>query len=171
MIGEETIERLRAVAQVAVVRIRQAPAEESPVRRVGADRYDGAWVAHGKRTQNQLVGQAEYRAVGPDPERERDDRDAGEHGIAPEQTTRVADVAQKIGEPGKTALIAQRLHRLHEAAGADRCGPCGVLGRGAAPLRVLDGELHVQPQLLFQVAICSRRTKRSPEADDPLAAG
>ena len=80
----------------------------------------------------------------------------------------MADVTQEVVEPRKAALIAQLLHRLRDAADADR-RRAGIAIRRAARPRVFGGERRVQAQLLLQLAVGPSRPQRGLEAGDPFA--
>ena len=151
----QPIKALAAIADVHVVAVRRD-------KGTGAERFDGRSRTHGEhlarpgdreRPQQQRVSEAENGGVGADANREREDGDEGEPRTFREHPAAVAHVARDIVEPWQAALIAQRLHGLIDAASPDSRGSYSALGRARMVPLVLDGQLQMQPQFLFEVAI------------------
>jgi hypothetical protein len=166
---DQPFEAPAAIPHVHVIAIRRA--QDRPDRGGGGrtDRKHLGGARHSERPEQERVGKAEHRAVGADADCKRDDRHRREARIFGEHAAAVAQVAREIVEPGQPALIAHRLHRLRDAAGLERGCASRRVGRRAAALRILGRELHMQPQLLFEVAVGAAATERAPEPDDPFA--
>ena len=106
-----------------------------------------------QRTQQQLAVEGEDRRVGPDPESQRHDRDAGDDRGLDQHAHRQANVGQHslqlVGEPQAARLPAVVLHALDAAEvdpGASQRFPSGHPGAD----QILGVGFEVEPDLLVQ---------------------
>jgi hypothetical protein len=86
--------------------------------------------------------------------------------MSDEPTAGVTHVAPEIPAPGKSALVAESLHRLSHAAPFDGGRPGRILRGGAPPLRLLGRQLEVQAQFLLQVKVAPPWTERPAKTVD-----
>jgi hypothetical protein len=124
-----------------------------------------------ERAQDHAVDDGENRRVGPDAERERQERDCGEDGRPAERPKRVANVPREILQPGESPLIAHGFHGLQEAAGLESHLAVGLFAGKTAPPHVFSGEGHVHGELAFHLAVTRPLAERSPQPPDPFAPG
>ena len=124
---------------------------------------------HRQRSKLYGVHQLEDRRVGADAEREGEDRHRREAGIASQEATRLAYIAQHIVEPREAALIAEGLHGLRDASRFDHRRPGVLLAGVGISSRVLHRDFHVDPQFRFQVAIRPPSAQRPQEPEHPFA--
>src|SRR4030095_15994225 len=68
-------------------------------------------------------------------------------------------------QPRPSTLIAHRVHRLRDTATVQARRAYGL----AAASRVFLGQLHVEPQLLFEITVARAAAQRAEQAMHPLA--
>jgi hypothetical protein len=90
----------------------------------------------GKSLEKHTAHDTEDRGVRADAQSERDDDDGRERGRVAQRSGGVFHVGDDALEPGKSALVADRLGRDGEAAGIEEGAPPGFIG-GHAPADVL----------------------------------
>ena len=120
VVGADALERGVGILKLQVFRRREPELVESQRRKRAGDEHQPIRVTVLERLQHDPVDDAEYGAVGADPERQRQDGDGGESRRLPEITEGVAQVLRErlhgrlpyvaTGElRGRTASLAQVL--------------------------------------------------------------
>ena len=81
----------------------------------------------------------------------------------------MTQVAGQILQPGKAALVAQRIECLWNTSGSDRPRSYRAVSRILLEPRGVGGHLQMEPQLLFEVAIGPMLPQGPPKPIHPLA--
>ncbi len=128
---------------VRIVRRRGGP--------LGAVRDENQFVriVHRHRPQHDRFEQAEDRGVRADAERERQDDDRGEPGIAPERAQRVAHVLVDLFQSRPRPHRARRFFRQRDVAERDQRLPARFVRRHAA----IDVVLHFALEVIADVRL------------------
>jgi hypothetical protein len=65
----------------------------------------------------------------------------------------MGDVARQVIQPRQASLIPERVHRLRSASCLNPRDARGIGGVETTTSRVLCGQFHVRPDLVFQVGV------------------
>src|SRR3954453_20137945 len=78
-------------------------------------------------------------------------------------------VADQVVEPRHASLVAKRIHRLRGTSGVQSRGARGIGGVQTTMSRVFCGQIAVEPELLFQVAVAPPLKQGSADTVTPFA--
>ncbi len=109
------------------------------------------------------MDQAEDRGIGPDPERQGDDRDRGERRIPPQRADPVAQVPQERVDGGPGPGLAYAFPHWLRATEGQSCGP-SRLGRAETLFLLgIGGQLEERGQLVVEIALAASTKQEVPE--------
>ena len=157
-----------AIADLDVLGVRGRELAEPLDRGDRSNCQDLGGTGHRQRAEQQGIGEAEHGGIGADADGQRDDGNRGKTLVSREEPGPVPQIAHQVVEPGQPPLIAKRFHGVLEVARFQPGRSRRALGRLAAALRLLGRQIHVEPQLLFEVTIRSPRADRAPQAVNPF---
>ena len=158
VVAEHALEHLAVLGVVLPVEVRKRPeARVLPVGRV--DREQAVRFRHGDALQQQGVGHAEDRRIGPDAEAERQDREAREHRALQDHPYRVAKILPQRFHESPPHLFVDRLGREPPV---DLARMIVGLPRGFA-LGFADLRTLLRPALIDRGQAPARAASRGPD--------
>ena len=108
--------------------------------------------------------QLEDRGVRADAKGERQQRDEREPRIAAKRARAISHVAERVVDPHRAPHVAARLLLLIHAAKRQRGRTTGSVGRHTVRDVLGDLTIEMEPQLLVELRLHTRRSKQRPDA-------
>ena len=151
--GAEVRERPAHLAELEILGCREPEPLQRAGGRIRREAHQLLRRRISERPQNHAPEDREDRRVGADAERQRQQRDGGEHGAAPKRADPVAQIAPDLVQPRAVTRRSDALLRLFHAAEMQHRGSPRLLRRGAVAHVVGRGHLHERLELVVQIAL------------------
>ncbi len=165
----QTFEDVVALPVVEVLRVGQWVREDRRMLVELRDGHELVRIGHGQGLKEHRVCHGGDRRGGSDADRQRQHRRRRESGLPRKAAQADPQVDPQVVEPWQAALVAQRLHRLGNAAQTRARQACGLrLGMALRP-KLLLRFFEMEAQLPLEIVIGRVAPERTPQAMPALA--
>ena len=165
----QAFEDVVALPVVEVLRVGQWVREDRRMLVKLRDGHELVRIGHGQGLKEHRVRHGCDRRRGSDADRQRQHRGRREPRLAPQAAQADPQIDPQIVEPRQAALVAQRLHRLGNAAQPHARHPRGFRRRVAPRTKFLLGLLEMKAQLALEIVVGRVAPEGAPQATPALA--